>query len=379
MKRFFLFTTILLLSVVNGFSPTVQVTSGGSVTAPAKLGIGISSIGVPATTLEVAETGTGTPRGILSGQYNTGTDGARVSLRKARGTRAAPTTIVTGDIIGSINAWGYDSANYLDMSGIDFVSSGTIAATRVPTEMRFYTATDALPSVKTLRLTIGNSGVVTIAGNIVAGNIDGTGRVQASAASGFEFGSSRGKMRAPANGVFIFSDDAVTGFTTLQLGPDAATPSNVSLKSGNGSGTDKNGGNIQITPGLSTGAGVSGTFSVWTAGQGSTGAALNTATNRFEISALGEILFPSTVTAVGTTATQTINKPSGRINVAAAASNVTVNNSLCTTNSLVFVTVATNDGTATIKNCVSGTGSFVITLTAAATAETRLNFFLINQ
>lgn len=373
MKRFLLFTAILLLSVVNGFSPTVQVTSGGSVTSPAKLAIGISSIGVPDTSLEVAETGTGTPRGILSGQYNTGTDGARVGLRKARGTRAAPTTIVTGDELGGIHVWGYDGSAYLDMAGINFASSGTIGANRVPTQMTISTATDAAPSVKTVRLTLNNAGRATFTG-IIQSSQD----IVAGAGNTFNW-STRSAMSSPSDGVINLLNAAVTGFTALQLGPDTATPSNVSLESGNGSGTDKNGGNLQITPGLSTGAGVSGTFSVWTAGQGSTGAALNTATNRFQINALGEILFPSTVTAAGTTATQTINKPSGRVNVAAAASSVTVNNSLCTTNSLVFVTVATNDGTATIKNCVSGTGSFVVTFTAAATAETRLNFFLINQ
>lgn len=365
MKRV-LFLFIFMASVVNGFSPNVQVTSGGAVTAPTKLGIGIPSANVPVTSLEVAETGTSTPRGIMSGQYNTGTDGSRIELRKARGTESSPTTIVTGDELGSIRFWGYDGASYLNMGAIDFSSAGTIAANRVPTTMTISTATDAAPSVLTPRLTLN-----------AVGNATFTGSVIVPSASTFILGSF-GAMLADSDGVFRFRNNAGTGFSTLQLGSDNATPSNVGLESGSGSGTDKNGGNIRITPGISTGTGVSGTFSVWTAGQGATGAGLNTATNRFEISALGAILFPSTITTVGTTATQTIDKPSGRVNVAAAASSVTVNNSLCTTNSLVFVTVGSNDGTATIKNCVPGTGSFVITLTAAATAECKINFLVID-
>lgn len=395
MKLFVIAFCLILASVFSSPAADVRVTglgqtnyfpvwrNGNSVTTNSQIyqlgtliGIGTTN---PSVQLEVSEGVTTEPRGVMTSQYSTGTNGASMSFRKARGTQSAPTTVVSGDLLGALNGWVYDSANYLNMAGIEFGTTGTIAATRVPTEMRFYTATDALPSVKTLRLTIGNNGTLTVPGNVTsAGNVSGSVTVGTGGAGAFTW-AARGQMSSPSDGVIITANSANTGFTTLQLGPDAATPANVSLESGNGSGTDKNGGNLQITPGLSTGAGVSGTFSVWTAGQGSTGAALNAATNRFEISALGAILFPSTITAVGTTTTQTINKPSGRVNVAAAASSVTVNNSLCTTNSLVFVTVGSNDGTATIKNCVSGTGSFVVTFTAAATAETKVNFFVINQ
>jgi hypothetical protein len=39
--------------------------------------------------------------------------------------------------------------------------------------------------------------------------------------------------------------------------------------------------------------------------------------------------------------------------------------------------IATNDSTAIIKNVVPGSGSFVITLNAAATAETAIDFTVI--
>jgi hypothetical protein len=93
---------------------------------------------------------------------------------------------------------------------------------------------------------------------------------------------------------------------------------------------------------------------------------------------LRSLLADATNTAGGTTGAQTINKSAGTVNFAAAATTLTVTNSLCTTSSLVFATVRTNDTTATIKNVVPGSGSFVITLSAAATAETSVGFLVIN-
>lgn len=90
------------------------------------------------------------------------------------------------------------------------------------------------------------------------------------------------------------------------------------------------------------------------------------------------LVLDATNTAAGTTGAQTINKPSGTVNFAAAATTLVVTNSLVSTASLVFCVVRTNDSTATIKNCVPASGSFTITLTAAATAETSVGFLVVN-
>jgi hypothetical protein len=105
----------------------------------------------------------------------------------------------------------------------------------------------------------------------------------------------------------------------------------------------------------------------------------SSAAEKLRITSLGLPVFNSTVTGGGTTGNQTINKASGTVNFAAAASTLTVTNSLVTTSSIVFAVVRTNDSTATIKNVVPGSGSFVITLSAAATAETSVGFFVINN
>lgn len=97
------------------------------------------------------------------------------------------------------------------------------------------------------------------------------------------------------------------------------------------------------------------------------------------IDANGKLNFAATITTGGTTGNQTINKPTGTVNIAAAGTNVTVTNSYCTTSSIVYAIVRTNDATATgIKNIVPGSGSFVITLNAAATAEVSIGFIVFN-
>lgn len=96
------------------------------------------------------------------------------------------------------------------------------------------------------------------------------------------------------------------------------------------------------------------------------------------LSTLGKFSLLATNTAVGTTGAQTIDKPSGTVNFAAAATSLVVTNALCTTSSIILGTLRTNDATARIANIVPAAGSFTINLTAAATAETSCGFLIIN-
>lgn len=91
----------------------------------------------------------------------------------------------------------------------------------------------------------------------------------------------------------------------------------------------------------------------------------------------GKLVFSSTITAPGTTGTQTINKISGKVNAAAGATSLVVTNSLVTTSSIVMCQLGTNDSTARITAVVEATGSFTIHLIAPA-AETVIKFFIIN-
>jgi len=92
----------------------------------------------------------------------------------------------------------------------------------------------------------------------------------------------------------------------------------------------------------------------------------------------GDMQFNKTVTAAGTTTPQTINKNAGSVNFAAADASKVVTNSLVTANSIIIATVATNDATMKSVQAVAAAGSFTLYANAAATAETRVNFLVIN-
>lgn len=103
--------------------------------------------------LTVIDTGTSLPRGISNVQINSGTDSANFSAYKARGVLGTETTIVTGDLLANFRAWGYDGAAYNNSGSIIVRSSGTIATSRVPSQMEFWTSTNAAPSVLTIAAT----------------------------------------------------------------------------------------------------------------------------------------------------------------------------------------------------------------------------------
>lgn len=91
-----------------------------------------------------------------------------------------------------------------------------------------------------------------------------------------------------------------------------------------------------------------------------------------------QIILDKTITAGGTTGAQTINKSSGAVNFAAAATSLVVTNSLVTVNSVIMLTVATNDTTMKSVSAVAAAGSFTIYPNSAPTAETRVNFTITN-
>ena len=92
----------------------------------------------------------------------------------------------------------------------------------------------------------------------------------------------------------------------------------------------------------------------------------------------GHLILPKTITAPATTGAQTINKTSGRVNFAAAATSLVVTNTICTVNSIIIGSIATNDSTANGLRVVAGPGSFTIHMLTAPTAETAVNFLLTN-
>ena len=91
-----------------------------------------------------------------------------------------------------------------------------------------------------------------------------------------------------------------------------------------------------------------------------------------------DIVVDKTITAPGTTGAQTINKTTGSVNFAIAAASLVVTNSLVTTSSIILATIGTNDATMRSVQAVAAAGSFTLFANAAATAETRVNFLVLN-
>lgn len=91
-----------------------------------------------------------------------------------------------------------------------------------------------------------------------------------------------------------------------------------------------------------------------------------------------DVQVSKTITAGGTVGAQTINKTAGTVNFAAAAASLVVTNSLVTANSIIIATVGTNDVTMKSVQAVAGAGSFTLFANAAATAECRVNFVILN-
>jgi hypothetical protein len=94
----------------------------------------------PLTALHAISTISTVPRGILSDQNTVDVVGARITMRKSRGTPGTPTVITTADALGSWIAAGHDGTNYIDAGKVLVTSIGTIATGIVPATMALQTA-----------------------------------------------------------------------------------------------------------------------------------------------------------------------------------------------------------------------------------------------
>lgn len=151
------------------------------------------------------------------------------------------------------------------------------------------------------------------------------------------------------------------GYTTSDLGFNLTNGANLSISGGNQIFANDNTNDIGASGATRPRTGYFGTSVI---------SPLLQSTSDVQVS--------KTVTTGGTVGAQTINKTAGTVNFAAAASSLVVTNSLVTANSIILCTVGTNDTTLKSVQCVAGSGSFTMFASAAATAETRVNFLVLN-
>jgi hypothetical protein len=92
-----------------------------------------------------------------------------------------------------------------------------------------------------------------------------------------------------------------------------------------------------------------------------------------------DLALSKTITPAGTTGNATINNACGTVNFAAAATSLTLTNSLITANSIILLTLGSNDVTCRgFYHDTPGAGSVVIRVNGTPAAECRCEFLVIN-
>ena len=239
--------------------------------------------------------------------------------------------------------------------------NGTVAATTGISLLGASTATGALTTLGGGTAPTGTGAVVLATSPVITSpstvGVSQTQSFGTAGVGGFKFD--------PANNLYQFSrasdGNAIckinTGANSLECGTLVATSNNVVLGNYDTYLSRKGAGILGI--GASSGS-ITGEIQV------------------AKITASGDIAFGKTITASGTTGAQTINKTSGSVNLAAAATSLVVTNSLVTTSSVIQCTVGTNDTTAKSVQVVAAAGSFTIYPNTAPTAETKVFFTVTN-
>jgi hypothetical protein len=252
------------------------VTTGSDVYYSAG-GVMIGNASAPGAKFHVVETGTSTPRGTILDQYSTGVNSSQANMRKARGTYASPTTIVTGDIISNLNSWAHDGASFLNTSAIRVTSVGTIGTGRTPSKMEFYTMTDVATGVLTLALTLDQSQKATFGNSIFTP--DGTSSLPAysfvsSTSSGMSWLASSSRVLISVSGTNVLN------LSTTEVILNTASPS---FRIAAATGTNTAGTSMTIGSGAGTGSGAASSLFFQTPTVLGSGSTTQTNATRFTV------------------------------------------------------------------------------------------------
>lgn len=200
------------------------------INAAGNVGIGLAS---PTQLLDIASDSVAIEQ---ISRYSTDTSAPARIVRKARGTTAAPTIVVSGDSTGTVSFQAYDGAAFQPTAAITSAVDGTPAAGDMPGRLSLSTVLD---------------GTATLVERV---RIDNAGN------------------------------------TILGSGEAGATPVGNTLRAPNAAGTDKSGSNLVIQAGNSTGTGTSGYVSIQTSNPSTTGSTANTLIDRLKVQANGLML-----------------------------------------------------------------------------------------
>lgn len=247
-------------------------------------------------------------------------------VTNALGLTGNPLTYLASD--GTQTTPSSSSANWVGVGTTNSTLSGTESVYNV---VATNTVTASVNTVLGL-ITATTYGIITGNGGnhlwLHDGSSSGSGGLVARAVTanedGLALGASKIGWTGTANNAYANTIDLFIGrgsaAATFQLGLDAASPVGQIIKAPDGSGTDKNGGNLTLEAGQSTGAANSaaaGYVKVRTANVVDTGAALNSYAERAHY-------IPKWVNLTESTATQLFTFPVSATNFVGLTATVTV-------------------------------------------------------
>lgn len=327
---------------------------------------------VRSTNFTVAGSNSG-PNGGINLRYNADTTASSpLNFDKSRGSAASPSIVQSGDFLGQLQFYGYDGGAYSLGATIQVAVDGTPGTNDMPGRLVFSTTADGASS-PTERMRIWNQGSIGIGTTGDASIGLRVGKVVTGATSSVQvqaLGAIQSDVTANGSYYTTSASTQATSFTLTNLNHFAAIQGTF----GAGSAVTNQYGFVAQSS-LTGATNNYGFYSNIASGTGRWNFyASGTAANYFA----GDMQLDKTVTAAGTTGAQTINKNAGTVNFAAAATSLVVTNNRVTANSIIICTVGTNDTTMKSVSAVAGAGSFTLHANAAATAETRVNFLIIN-
>ena len=215
-------TNDLAIGTGNTVAERMRIKNDGNV------GIGNTT---PASILDIS---TDADTEVLVQQYNNGSDDPQVTLTKARGTFAGPTTVTSGDYLGTLSYSAQDTSTLSPWANIRLRSYGTVSPTSHPARFEVRTCADGSSVMNTAAV---------IAYSSVGGTISGSIHETVSGISYLKAGTGIGILSS-SNGQVTITSTASGETYDLNAVQDG---SNVDIKLDSTSGTDDS--LVQLTAG----------------------------------------------------------------------------------------------------------------------------------